>query len=64
MTDVFIEGSDDVYTYTPDLMRPFCPTCQRPVGQGDVNPEEVWIGTCPNGHTHRFQLEDDYDEEE
>lgn len=59
-----LRGQDTyLYTYTPDLMRPLCPDCGREVSQGDVNPEEEWIGTCAAGHTHRYLLEDEENEE-
>lgn len=59
---MYIEDGDDIYTYTPDLMRPFCPTCGHPVNQGEVDPTKIWVGTCPNGHTNRFLLEEEESE--
>ena len=52
-----------IYTYTPDMMRPECPVCGRYVQQTTDTPEIEWLGTCPNGHQHTFQLEE-YEEEE
>jgi hypothetical protein len=49
------------YTYTPDMTRPQCVACGRPVEQAD-NPEVPWIGTCSQGHEHEYQL--DLEEEE
>lgn len=52
-----------IYTYTPDLMRPLCPICGAPVPQDTDTPETPWQGTCPAGHSHTFQLEDDEQEQ-
>lgn len=56
--------SEDIYTYTPDMTRPNCPSCGRPVNQFDFTdePEQPWQGTCEGGHTHWYQLEDDEEE--
>lgn len=48
-----------IYTYTPDLTRPLCPTCGAPVPQDTDTPETPWQGTCRAGHTFTFQLESD-----
>jgi hypothetical protein len=59
-------SDDAIYTYTPDMMRPCCPNCGAAVDQFSFtdNPEDPWQGTCPNGHTYTFQLEDDEDDED
>ena len=48
----------DIYTYTPDMIRPLCPICGVEVEQTDT-PEQSFEATCSNGHTHTFQLDDE-----
>lgn len=51
-----------IFTYTPDILRPDCATCGRSVQQTEGDPEQPWEGTCPAGHVHTYQLEDEEDE--
>ncbi len=48
-----------IYTYTPDLTHPLCPTCGASVPQATDTPATPWQGTCRVGHTFTFQLENE-----
>ena len=48
-----------IYTYTSDLLRPFCPECGYPVTQDTETPQQPWEEVCPQGHSHTFQLEEE-----
>lgn len=52
-------NDDCIYTYTPDMTRPFCPDCGGFVEQETNTPDIPWKGTCSNGHTFIFQLEEE-----
>lgn len=56
-------SSDTVYTYTPDMTRPFCPEWGASVACDDtVDQESPWVGVCGGGHQNTFQLDSDEEE--
>ena len=48
----------DIYTYTPDMIRPLCVECGEELNQPN-NPEIPFEATCSHGHTHTYQLENE-----
>lgn len=50
---------DTVFTYTPDMSYPICPDCGCKVVQHTNSPERPWAGTCADGHTKTYMLEQD-----
>lgn len=55
---------DSIYSYTPDLTRPYCAKCGCAVEQRTDTPEIPWIGTCELGHSFTYQLENEEQEQE
>lgn len=53
-----------IQTYTADMPRPYCPDCGSPIWVPDVIDQSVpWVGSCVNGHTNEYQLEEEELEE-
>jgi hypothetical protein len=53
-----MNNDDCIYTYTPDMTRPFCPECGGFVEQETNTPHTPWKGICSSGHAFIFQLEE------
>lgn len=54
----------EIFTYTPDMLRPECATCGVSVSPCEDHidtPEIAWKATCRSGHSHMYQLDtEDY----